>query len=616
MYRWCVAAFAMAVLIVGVMLTPAGPLQARGQSPDFGIWEHQSTLSEALDIVALDYNRAWASHTSGYVLRTTNGGQTWQQSNVGDILAVLHGIDMADGFTGWTVGESNNGGRVYKTTDGGATWRAQNPNSNRVFSVDALDTQTVMIVGGGTQATVAMRSTDGGTTWSNMVVPIPDSVFLDIFFVNSSTGWITGLDGGIAKSTDGGLTWFAQSAPFNYGLVSVSFSDPDHGWAGGYYQVLLRTTDGGQTWTMQDPGIPESTHVLAVSAVSPSVGWIAGYGAGPDSRPFVKYTTDGGATWIDHTPTVGPYDSFSALAFVDQGYGWAGGYAGIFRHSTGSPTVTPTPSPTAVAPTSTPTSTMVPPTATSTSTSTATSTATPSPTRTPGVTNTPVPPSPTNTVIATSTTTATATAAATGTATVPAPSPTSIPTTTPTACTISFTDVPTTHTFYPYIRCLACRGIIGGYSDGTFRPDNFVTRGQLSKIVANAAGFSEPVSGQSFVDVPPTHPFYVYIERMARRGIIGGYSDGTFRPDNAATRGQISKIVASAASIQDPIPPNRQSFVDVPPTHPFWVYIERLSARGIVGGYSDGTFRPDNAATRGQVSKIVANAFFPNCQMP
>ncbi len=176
-----------------------------------------------------------------------------------------------------------------------------------------------------------------------------------------------------------------------------------------------------------------------------------------------------------------------------------------------------------------------------------------------------------------------------------------------------FIDVPPGSTFYTYIECLASRGIIGGYSDGTFRPDNFVTRGQLSKIVANAAGFSEPVSGQTFSDVPPSHPFYVYIERMARRGIIGGYSDGTFRPDNNATRGQISKIVANSASIQDPIPSNRQTFSDVPPTHPFWVYIERLAGRGILGGYSDGTFRPDNNATRGQTAKIVSNAFFPGC---
>ncbi len=207
-----------------------------------------------------------------------------------------------------------------------------------------------------------------------------------------------------------------------------------------------------------------------------------------------------------------------------------------------------------------------------------------------------------------------------GTLVPPTPGPTwtpaPTPSPTPTACTISFSDVPTTHPFYPYIRCLACRGIVGGYSDGTFRPDNFVTRGQLSKIVANAAGFSEPVSGQTFSDVPPSHPFYVYIERMAGRGIIGGYSDSTFRPDNNATRGQISKIVANSASIQDPIPSNRQTFVDVPPTHPFWVYIERLAGRGILGGYSDGTFRPDNNATRGQTAKIVSNAFFPQCGTP
>jgi plastocyanin len=180
------------------------------------------------------------------------------------------------------------------------------------------------------------------------------------------------------------------------------------------------------------------------------------------------------------------------------------------------------------------------------------------------------------------------------------------------SCTVSFSDVPTDHTFYPYVRCLACQNILGGYSDGTFRPGNPITRGQLSKIVANAAGFNEAISGQSFSDVPPTHTFYVYIERLARRGIIGGYSDGTFRSGDNATRGQIAKIVANAAGFREPI--SGQTFEDVPPTHTFYVYIERMARRGIIGGYSDGTFRPDNTATRGQVAKIVANTFFPDCQ--
>jgi ribosomal protein L30/L7E len=162
------------------------------------------------------------------------------------------------------------------------------------------------------------------------------------------------------------------------------------------------------------------------------------------------------------------------------------------------------------------------------------------------------------------------------------------------------------------VQCLACRGILGGYADGTFRSNADVTRGQLSKIVANAVGFDEPVSGQTFTDVTPDSPFYPYIERMASRSIIGGYTDGAFRPNSPATRGQISKIVANAAGYDEPV--SGQTFTDVAPDSPFYPYIERMVGRDVIGGYADGTFRPNNNATRGQVAKIVSNAFFPNCQ--
>lgn len=189
------------------------------------------------------------------------------------------------------------------------------------------------------------------------------------------------------------------------------------------------------------------------------------------------------------------------------------------------------------------------------------------------------------------------------------------PTTTPiTSCTIQFSDVLPGSTFYANVRCLACRNILGGYLDGTFRPGNPITRGQLSKIVANAAGYNEPVAGQTFWDVPTNHTFYPFIERMARRGIIGGYNDGSFRPGNSATRGQISKIVSNARGYAEM--PNRQTFWDVPVGSTFYLFVERMASRGIIGGYSDGSFRPGNDATRGQVAKIVANAFYPGCQTP
>jgi hypothetical protein len=172
---------------------------------------------------------------------------------------------------------------------------------------------------------------------------------------------------------------------------------------------------------------------------------------------------------------------------------------------------------------------------------------------------------PSNTVVVTPSATRTSTSVAntpTSTAVVSTPPPTATSpvaaSPTPTSCTVSFRDVPSGHTFYAAVQCLACRGIISGYADGTFRPDNLVTRGQLAKIVSNAGNFTEPAGTQIFQDVPSDHPFYEWINRLTRRGYMGGYTCGTlpgepcvndrpyFRPYNDVTRGQSAKIVANA----------------------------------------------------------------------
>jgi hypothetical protein len=293
----------------------------------------------------------------------------------------------------------------------------------------------------------------------------------------------------------------------------------------------------------------------------------------------------------------------------------------------GSPTNTPTHTPT-VPPTNTPTTapthtaTTAPATATSTTVA-ATATRTTGP--------------------ATATAAATSPAATATRTTAPATSTATPVQPTPTACTLQFTDVPVGSTFYPYIHCLVCLGIVNGYADGTFRPNNPVTRGQLSKIVANSAGFNDTPTGQQFQDVPVGSTFYAYIYRLVIRGYISGYPCGGqgepcvppanlpyFRPNAYATRGQISKIVSNAAGFNDI--PSGQQFQDVPPQGPgstFYVYIYRLSHRGIISGYACGGpgepcvppqnlpyFRPNADATRGQMSKIDAAAFFPDCNIP
>jgi hypothetical protein len=169
-----------------------------------------------------------------------------------------------------------------------------------------------------------------------------------------------------------------------------------------------------------------------------------------------------------------------------------------------------------------------------------------------------------------------------------------------------------------------------------------VTRGQTSKIVAESAGLTNPVpsSQQTFEDVPPSGTFWLWVERLAGRGIIGGYACGGvgepciapgnrpyFRPNSAVTRGQLSKIVSGAAGWTET--PTAQTFEDVPPGSTFYLYVERMASRGIIGGYPCGGvgepcvapgnrpyFRPGNNATRGQMSKIAAGAFLPNCETP
>ncbi len=163
------------------------------------------------------------------------------------------------------------------------------------------------------------------------------------------------------------------------------------------------------------------------------------------------------------------------------------------------------------------------------------------------------------------------------------PTPIPPPTSTYTPCPYpncgTFYDVPTNNTFYPYISCLHCRNVVSGYPCGGpgepcldctyapyFRPGAYVTRGQLSKIVSNAAGFTEDPGGQIFQDVPPgpdppRHTFYDWINRIARRGIVGGYPCGGaegepcvppdnrpyFRPAANALRGHVAKMVSNAA---------------------------------------------------------------------
>jgi hypothetical protein len=186
-------------------------------------------------------------------------------------------------------------------------------------------------------------------------------------------------------------------------------------------------------------------------------------------------------------------------------------------------------------------------------------------------------------------------------------------TTTTGTSTPRFSDVPLDHTFYEFIENLASDEVVGGYDDGTFRPDDFVTRGQMSKFIANGFGFTElDNSCGDFPDVSPGYTFYNQITTLKCKGVVAGYVDGTYRPEELVSRGQAMKFVISGARIargDSTFLANTQDdiFPDVPRSNVFYEYVMSAYSNAIVNGYPDGNFGPEDPVNRGAMAKMVSN---------
>lgn len=116
----------------------------------------------------------------------------------------------------------------------------------------------------------------------------------------------------------------------------------------------------------------------------------------------------------------------------------------------------------------------------------------------------------------------------------------------------SFPDVPEYHEYANEINFVENKGIVNGYSDGYFRPDIGVTRGELTKIVVNSKYSQETIdncikgTAKIFPDVTVNHDFAKYICQVKKDAVVKGFSDGRFRPDDFVTFGQAAKIILRA----------------------------------------------------------------------
>ena len=155
------------------------------------------------------------------------------------------------------------------------------------------------------------------------------------------------------------------------------------------------------------------------------------------------------------------------------------------------------------------------------------------------------------------------------------------------------------------IMFLAEQGWISGYRDGTFKPNKPVTRAQAAKIISNFLGLTPTNERISFSDVDQKHWAVDVINLVAQHRIMNGIGDGRFSPDTYVTRAQMAQMLYNAGFYSQSNTNQMNSFIDVGSNHWAYTAIETMKQEGILNGYSDGRFGPNDSTSRAQLAVII-----------
>ncbi|MHA7584002.1 glycoside hydrolase family 3 N-terminal domain-containing protein [Paenibacillus vandeheii] len=156
------------------------------------------------------------------------------------------------------------------------------------------------------------------------------------------------------------------------------------------------------------------------------------------------------------------------------------------------------------------------------------------------------------------------------------------------------------------IEYMAKRGTVAGYGNGKFKPEGLVTRAQAVTFLVRELypeQLEKPVEGTTYSDVPTTHPFYREITIAAKNGLASGLPGGTFLPDKSLSRAETAAFLTRAYSLSE----GKQS-AHWSDTEKHWAAapILIMSSNGLVGGYSDGTYRPNQTVTRAEYAVFMS----------
>jgi hypothetical protein len=176
-----------------------------------------------------------------------------------------------------------------------------------------------------------------------------------------------------------------------------------------------------------------------------------------------------------------------------------------------------------------------------------------------------------------------------------------------------YSDVPALHPFANHIALMKTNAITSGCTASAYCPDGTTTRAQMAVFIIRAMlggdGFTFRQTPY-FTDVPATHPFFKWIQKMREFGITSGCGATTYCPDDSVTRGQMAVFIFRALTGNSFAFSPTPYFTDVPSTNPFFAFIQKMKEWGVTTGCTATEYCVDAPTTRGQMAVFIVRAFF------
>lgn len=179
-------------------------------------------------------------------------------------------------------------------------------------------------------------------------------------------------------------------------------------------------------------------------------------------------------------------------------------------------------------------------------------------------------------------------------------------------CGAVFGDVTQKHPGCRAIENLVGRKVLSGYQDSTFRPERPVTRGEFAKMLVVAMGRApQPDAAVAFADSKDHWAARLgYVQAAVQLGAISGFTDGTFRPDEPMTRAQLVKITVA---VNGGHPGGAPSYTDVPSTQWYAGWVAAAEAGRLIGAgagtpvFTGSSLEGDRPATRAEAAMVLTN---------